>query len=236
MVREFPPGVNRRERSQRSTPVRADRIRWDARYAAGDCRHDVDPAPLLAAWIPRLRPARPARALDVAAGLGRHALLLARQGWTVDAVDISMEGLRILRRRAVLAGARINLILADLDRFECRPASYDLIVHTFFLKRRLIARLWRWLRPGGVLYFETHLAVQGGGGHSRFALRPGEAAGLFARWEILEASEGPVGEGDREIETARLVVRRPEARGRGAPGSGGPSPGRAQAGGARAGA
>jgi len=208
MVRELPLGVKCRERS---TSVRADRVRWDARYAAGDSRHDVDPASLLAAWIPRLRPAHPARVLDVAAGLGRHSLLLARHGWTVDAVDISMEGLRILRRRAVLAGVRVNLILADLDRFECRPASYDLIVHTFFLKRRLISRLWRWLRPGGVLYFETHLAVPGGEVH-RFGLRPGEAAGLFSRWEILETAEGPVREGNREVDTARLVARRPETR------------------------
>src|SRR5207302_11200287 len=131
--------------------------------------------------------------------------------WTGEAVDISMEALRILRRRTAPSGARVNLILADLDRFECRPASYDLIVHTFFLKRRLISRLWRWLRPGGVLYFETHLAVPGGEVH-RFGLRPGEAAGLFSRWEILETAVGPVREANREVDRPPAVARRPETR------------------------
>ena len=73
--------------------MRNDRARWDARYGEGDRRHDVGPSPLLLEWLPRW-PA--GRALDVAAGLGRHALLLAQHGWSVDAVDISLEGLRVL--------------------------------------------------------------------------------------------------------------------------------------------
>src|SRR5690349_5375522 len=106
----------------------SDRRRWDARYAGGDRRHDVGPAPLLLEWLPRW-PA--GRALDVAAGLGRHALLLARHGWTVDAVDLSLEGLRILRDRARDTGAEVNLILADFDTFAVRSQSYDLIIDTF---------------------------------------------------------------------------------------------------------
>ena len=189
--------------------MRDDRLRWDARYASGDRRHDVEPAASLTAWISRLRPGR---ALDIAAGLGRHALILARHGWTVEAVDISMEGLRTLRQRARAAAVRVGLILADLDRFEVRPESYDLIVQTFFFDRRLIPRVWRWLRPGGVVYFETHLITPHGRSRSRYALRPGEARGLFARWEILDCAEGPTTEGNREIETARLVARRPARR------------------------
>src|SRR5690348_11059151 len=117
--------------------MRKDRERWDARYAAGDRRHDSGPAPLLVEWLPRWSPGR---ALDVAAGLGRHALILARSGWTTDAVDISAEALGILRRRARAAGARVNAVLADLDAFACRPGSYDLIVDTFFLSRPLIPK------------------------------------------------------------------------------------------------
>ncbi|HKV43241.1 MAG TPA: (d)CMP kinase [bacterium] len=186
--------------------MREDRARWDARYAAGDRRHDTGPAALLASWIARW-PA--GRALDVAAGLGRHARFLARQGWTVEAVDISLEGLRILRRRAQAAGVRVGLILADLDRFEVRGEAYDLIVQTFFSHPRLIPRFRRWLRPGGIVYFETHLAVPDDPCHSRYALEPGEARRLFARWEILDFAEGPTTEGEREIATARLIARRP---------------------------
>jgi cytidylate kinase len=154
--------------------------------------------------------------------------MLARHGWTVDAVDVSLEGLRILDQRARAAGVRINLVLADLDAFACRPASYDLIVDTFFLYRRLIPRFWRWLRPGGAVVFATHLATldpadgsragRAGdsrarhAGESRYALRPEEARRLFARWHFLAYAEGPDREGARTIETVRLVARRPPQR------------------------
>ncbi|HLW58918.1 MAG TPA: class I SAM-dependent methyltransferase [bacterium] len=187
--------------------MRDERGIWDARYASGDRRHDAGPAALLASWISRWPIGR---ALDVAAGLGRHALFLARRGWTVDAVDISGEGLRILRRRAQAAELRVGLILADLDRFEVCDGVYDLIVQTFYFQPRLIPRLWRWLRPGGAVYFETHLAVPDDPCHSRYALPPGEARRLFARWELLDYAEGPTTEGEREIATARLVAKRPD--------------------------
>ena len=183
-----------------------DRDRWDARYAAGDSRHDSGPAPLLVEWLPRW-PA--GRALDVAAGLGRHALILARSGWTTDAVDISAEGLRRLRHRARAAGVTVNAVLADLDTFACRPGSYDLIVDTFFLSRTLISKFWQWLRPGGIVVFETHLATPGADGRSRYALNPGEARELFSGWDLLAYAEGPEEEGARVIDTVRLVARRP---------------------------
>lgn len=187
--------------------MKSDRARWDARYSAGDRRHDADPVPLLAEWVPRLRPGR---ALDVAAGLGRHALLLARHGWIVDAVDISLEGLLILKQRAQRAGARVNLVAADLEQFDVRPASYDLIVQTFFLKRRLLPRLRQWVRPGGLVYVETHLRDPGASISGRFALRPGELQRLFHTWQILAATEGARFEGERRIVTGSVLARRPD--------------------------
>ena len=189
--------------------MRKDRERWDARYAAGDRRHDSGAAPLLVEWLPRWSAGR---ALDVAAGLGRHALILARCGWTTDAVDISAEGLRILRSRARDAGVTVNAVLADLDTFACRPGSYDLIVDTFFLSGPLIPEFRQWLRPGGVVVFETHLATPGASGRSRYALNPGEARELFAGWELLAYAEGPEEDGARVIDTVRLVARRPPVR------------------------
>ena len=186
--------------------MRDDQARWDARYAAGERRHDSGPSPFLVEWLAQL-PA--GRALDVAAGLGRHALLLARSGWKIDAVDISTEGLRILRGRARAVGVAVNAVVADLDTFVCRPSSYDLIVDTFYLAQPLVPKFWRWLRPGGIVVFETHLAAPGGHERGRYALLPGAARGLFARWELLAYAEGPQEDGARVIDTVRLVAKRP---------------------------
>ena len=183
-----------------------DRQLWDARYAAGDRRHDAEPAPGLIALASALPPGR---ALDLAAGLGRHTLLLARHGWTVDAVDISMEALQIVRQRAAEAAVHVNLVVADLDSFACRPASYDLAVQTFFLDRALIARLASWVRPGGHLFVETHRRTSTAPTKSHYALDPGELRSLFDTWETVAYEEGIRPEGDREIDTARLVARRP---------------------------
>jgi len=186
--------------------VKGDRAKWDTRYASKDPRHDADPVPLFAAWVRRLDPGR---ALDVGAGLGRHAILLARHGWTVDAVDISLEGLAELRRRAQRAGVRVNLIAADLDDFVVRAESYDLIVQTFFLSRRLLPRLRRWLRPGGHLYIETHVRTPDDPARGRYALRPGELPQLMRGWEIIAYAEGDRPEGIHRFATAGALARRP---------------------------
>ncbi len=131
-------------------------------------------------------------------------------------MDISYEGLMILRQRARDAGLSIHAVLADAEAFECRPASYDLIVNTFFLNRGVIPRFRRWLRPGGVLYFETHLATPDRTNDHRNALRPQEARRLLAGWDVLAYEEGPEHDGTRTIDTVRLVARWPG--GVGAPG------------------
>jgi len=186
--------------------VKGDRAKWEARYASGDPRHDAAPVPLLASWVTRLTPGR---ALDIGAGLGRHAILLAGHGWTVDAVDISLNGLAELRRRAQRAGVRVNLVAADLDDFAVRPASYDLIVQTFFLDLRLLPRLRCWLRPGGYLYIETHVRTPGERSGGRYALGPGELKRLVRGWEIVAYAEGDRPEGVHRFATAGALVRRP---------------------------
>gem|GEM_PF-4919348 len=134
--------------------------------------------------------------------------MLARQGWVVDAVDISLEGLLILKQRAQEAGVHVNLIAADLDQFDVRPASYDLVVQTFFLARSLLPRLRRWVRPGGCVYVETHLRGPDAPAHGRYALRAGELRQLFRTWEILASAEGARLEGERRIVTTSVLARK----------------------------
>jgi len=80
------------------------RGRWDDRYREGDWTNDPRAARIVEdaeAWLPR-----EGLALDVACGAGRNALHLAERGLRVLAVDRSLQGLRLLRRRV---GARFGL-------------------------------------------------------------------------------------------------------------------------------
>src|SRR5438132_14320472 len=99
---------------------------WDERYRRGEGA-DEKPHPLLVEFVSDLEPGR---ALDVACGLGRHALWLAGRGWRVTAVDSSRVAIEILRQRSAEQGVIIESHVADLEcrEFSIEPNSYDLIV------------------------------------------------------------------------------------------------------------
>ena len=73
---------------------------WDERYRQGETA-DASPHPLVVDLVSKLKPGR---ALDVACGLGRHALWLAGRGWKVTAVDSSRVAIEVQRRRSAEQG------------------------------------------------------------------------------------------------------------------------------------
>lgn len=66
--------------------------------------------------------------LDAGTGTGRAALLLARAGAAVTAVDASSEMLAIARRRAIEEGATIRFLAGDLHALEFADRSFDVAV------------------------------------------------------------------------------------------------------------
>ncbi|MGH2374511.1 MAG: class I SAM-dependent methyltransferase [bacterium] len=192
--------------------MKAERARWEAKYRAHEYSHDGPPSGLLRRWI---RSLPRGRALDVAAGLGRNAIFLARAGYTVDAIDISATGLREARRRARRRGVRVRWIEADLDTYRLPRARYDLVINMFFLKRGLLSALKSSVRPGGVMILETHLqsrANDGGPAGIRNRLRHGELRRRFRGWDVLDLEEGVFREGGRAWLLGRIVARRPAGR------------------------
>src|SRR5688500_9433209 len=58
------------------------------------------------------------RALDLATGPGRHAIVLARRGFDVTAVDLSPTLLRHSQEEAEAAGVSIAFLLSDMRAIE----------------------------------------------------------------------------------------------------------------------
>ena len=184
--------------------ARDDREHWDAKHANRADR-DAPPAPFLVAHAHRLPLGR---TLDVAAGTGRNARFLAGLGHRVVAVDVSGIGLTILRAIA----PDVACVQMDLDRPGIRPGACDAVVVVSFLDRRLLETAVDWVRPGGVVLWETFLREQRHIGHPRnpdWLLERGELrARLAPRCEVLAECEGLVDEPGGRAFRSGIVVRR----------------------------
>jgi SAM-dependent methyltransferase len=189
--------------------VHQDRLQWDRRYAEGAADGlDGSPVAYLAAWLPFLPRGR---ALDLAAGCGRNAVYLARHGYRVDALDISLVGLARLAARARAQGVRVRMAVVDLDDVTLPEATYDLIVNTYYLNRGVLAQAPRALVPGGALLVETPLFDPATGTPSEDVrrVRPGELARVCSRLDLAHYEEQPAAPPRRMRGVCRIVAFRP---------------------------
>lgn len=137
------------------------------------------------------------RVADVAAGRGRHALLLAAAGFHVTAFDRDEAALTRGRERAARCGWTITTEVRDLEvsGADLGDAAFDAIVVTHYLHRPLFPAIARALVPGGVLLYETFTtaqALRGKPTNPAFLLESGELPRLVAPLEVLRSREGEV--------------------------------------------
>jgi SAM-dependent methyltransferase len=149
-------------------------------------------------WLLEVSDLLPAggRALDVACGRGRHALLLAAAGFEVTALDRDEGGaLTALAGQARALGLSLRTVAVDLEQGspDLGEAAFELVVVFRYLHRPLFPALMRALTPGGLLVYETFTRAQARCGHPKnpqFLLEDGELARLVAPLEVLRYSEG----------------------------------------------
>jgi SAM-dependent methyltransferase len=87
-------------------------------------------------------------ALDLAAGLGRHALWLAERAWQVSAVDVSEVAIGKLSQTAAQLNVKIKLFAIDAAEYDFDTARFDLIVLFYHLDRTLFPKIVSALNPG----------------------------------------------------------------------------------------
>lgn len=186
-----------------------DRDKWNQRYAEGSY-HKNNPVTLVEEWLPGLPVGR---ALDVACGAGRNAILLAQAGYQVDAIDISREGLNLARQNAENLGLSINWIEQDLDQAYRFDTDYDLIIVMWYVNLGLISRLCDCLVPGGYLICQEHLVTDReviGPTSLKYRVAAGELREAVSGVDVLlyeESIETNI-EGE-QLASARMVVKKP---------------------------
>lgn len=186
---------------------------------AQQLRHaDPPPAPFLVQQFHRLPKGK---ALDVAAGTGRHSLFLAAQGYQVDAIDRDAQALAHLS--ATARTRKLSAVTTRPTDLE-RPApyepdfgseTYDVIVVFFYLHRSLFPYLIEALKPGGVLVYET-FTIDNYFHHKHprrweFCLAHNELLRLASTLQILHYDEGGHAEGQTSepMYTAQLLAYKP---------------------------
>ncbi|HEY3177030.1 MAG TPA: rhodanese-like domain-containing protein [Candidatus Polarisedimenticolia bacterium] len=139
---------------------------------------------------------RGGRALDVACGRGRHALLLAAAaGLSVRALDRDEAKIAALRDDAVRLGLDVSAEAVDLEAGGAGLGveEYDLILVIHYLHRPLFPAIVAALRPGGLLLYETFTVDQAARGHPSnpaFLLQHSELARLAAPLRVERERDG----------------------------------------------
>jgi SAM-dependent methyltransferase len=96
-------------------------------------------------------------ALDLAGGLGRHALWLASRNWRVTVVDLSEVAIGKLSQAALELNVRLDLLVGDAAEYNFKPRRFDLIVLFYHLDRNLFSKMVSALKPGGLLICKMSL-------------------------------------------------------------------------------
>jgi tellurite methyltransferase len=183
---------------------------WDKKHSERS-HSSLEPDPLLvSAYDEFLSGASPGKALDVAGGVGRHAIWLAQRGWQVGLVDISEVGIQQATeniKQSALTGAVVTEVCDLNGTQDLGKEQYDLILVFFFLQRELFPALISALKPGGHLIYKTYTTEQkrfsGGPSHPMFLLQPNELLHAFQSMQVLHYHETVQGKG-----VAELVARK----------------------------
>jgi tellurite methyltransferase len=195
---------------------------WDEKHRAAAGAPPAEPASIVRELLPLLPRGL---VLDLACGLGRHALLLAAQGQRVVAIDASAVAMETVEKRAHSAhwevrhfpclddairshAAGIHLLQANLDEIVIPASSFQLIFCFQYLQRSLFRPIEYALLPGGILLFETftraQLALTGGPRNPEHLLEPGELRTAFPTLHTLFYRELSAGQG-----IASLAAQKP---------------------------
>jgi SAM-dependent methyltransferase len=145
---------------------------WDERYSAEGYAYGTTPNTFLEEnfnSIPK------GEILSLAEGEGRNAIFLAKQGYSVTAVDASLVGLNKARKLAKENEVVIEFIHADLAAYDLGENKWDGIVSIFCplpssLRKDLYKKVIAGLKRNGVFLLEAYTPDQlkhgTGGGNS----------------------------------------------------------------------
>ena|SRR6202165_824936 len=188
------------------------RARWDIKYEQG-LPSLTEPDPFfISAYERFVNPSLPkvgvaGVALDLAGGLGRHALWLARRNWQVTVVELSDVAIAKLSQSALELNVNVDLFAGDAAEYRFEPAQFDLIVLFYHLDRSLFPKIISALKPAGLLICKMSLRWDSDERLTTASTGPlqrNELPSLVPELDVLHHEERPV----RDRGVVELVGRK----------------------------
>jgi SAM-dependent methyltransferase len=157
---------------------------WDERYSTEEYAYGTNPNNFLEANVSSIPKGK---VLSLAEGEGRNAVFLAKQGYSVTAVDSSLVGLNKARKLAEENGVIVEFIHADLAEYDFGENKWDGIVSIFCplpssIRKQLYKKVEAALKRNGVFLLEAYTPAQlkygTGGGNSVDVMQSKESLSL----------------------------------------------------------
>jgi len=182
---------------------------WNRRYQITD--NMPSPCQVLAEYV-HLLP-RHGKALDLACGLGAHALLLARHGLETHAWDFAENAIQEVEAYAQALHLPVHTQVRDVIAQPPPAEHFDVIVVCRFLERSLMSALIEALKPNGLLFYQTFIQhcvdPHRGPKTPQFRLADNELLNLFKQLQlVVYREEGVIGDVSQGFRNEALLIGR----------------------------
>ena len=167
--------------------------RFDQKYRNSPDLFGNEPMPIVKEalkYVPR------GKALDLGVGSGRNSLFLLQKSFQVTGVDVSQEGIDIIRKQAK-GNPHLNLVVSDVTKFKTDD-KYDLVIAIGLLHflntnqiHELISNMKSWTKEGGFNVIAARM-TQNFRGDLPHVFQPNELKKLYSKkpWSIKKYKEG----------------------------------------------
>ena len=149
-------------------------------------------------------------ALDLACGYGSNAICLAMNGLKVSAWDISKIALEKLSLRSKEFDFIINCEIRDVLQQPPEPDTFDIIVVSKFLDRKLIKHIRHAIKPDGLIFYQTFIKdriIKSGPENPNYQLNENELLDFFEDWKLIfYREEGMIGNLSRGFRNQAMII------------------------------
>jgi len=189
----------------------AARKRWNEVFEREEPSFSTRPNSFLVRCLDRI--AAKGKAIDIAMGQGRNAVLLATHGFDTTGIDISDVAIEQAKKLAADAGVKLATVNADVFAYDYGKDRWDLVSIIYFNPARSILEKYKQaVKPGGYIVIEGFGQRKKGGPPDESKFATNELLERFKDWQILEYQDGDFDAdwgGEPKAHVIRLLARKP---------------------------